>query len=197
LKDDTFNACTVLPLQYSELCIVLKSSRSNQYISRDIEEPLAAEGPMPPKSLISAKALPMSFKRSESIVGLTHLTDFDHWLCRIPKKWKWSGELFVDVARNSAERLCYVTLTDSSDHLAEGLRFSVLFSSMDSLRLKKMHGLVDVEWLLQACSPIQQFAKMIPQDEKDTSSFTSLVKHMAKKQMVSNGTHVNDIQLTV
>jgi hypothetical protein len=56
---------------------------------------------------------------------------------------------------------------------------------MDSLRLKKMHGVADVEWLLQACSPIQQLAKVIPQDEKDTGSFTTLVQYMAKKETVS------------
>lgn len=112
------------------------------------------------------------------------MPDFDHWPCRIPKKWKWSGELFLDVTRDSAERLCNVTLTDSTDHLAEGLRFSVLFSSMDSVRLKRMHGIVDVEWLLQACTTVQQLAKMIPQNEKDTDSLAVLAKHMAKKQTV-------------
>jgi hypothetical protein len=91
----------------------------------------------------------------------------------------------MDVAQDSAELLCNVTLTDSTDHLAEGLRFSILFSSMDSLRLNKMHEIVEVDWLLRACSPIQQLAKVVPRDEKDTNSLAVLTKYMSKKQTVS------------
>jgi hypothetical protein len=98
---------------------------------------------------------------------------------RIPKKWKWCGELFISTA---AEPVCTVTITDTTDHLPEGLRFSVLFSSIDSIRLQKLYSTFEVGWILRACTPIQQLGKLAAESYSDEQKH--LTKFLTKEQKV-------------
>ncbi|KAL6304196.1 hypothetical protein BKA93DRAFT_784313 [Sparassis latifolia] len=80
---------------------------------------------------------------------------------RIPKKWKWSGELFLDINPEKADLLCTITLHDATDPLPNGLRFSICL-------------------ILQACTQVQQFAKLSHREQEDEASLTTLANYMRK-----------------
>lgn len=117
---------------------------------------------------------------------------------RIPKKWKWSGELLVEKELDKAERFCEVALTDATDHLPDGLRLSICFSSVESLRLRRLLDVADIDGLLSACARPQQMAKLGPQSEADTPPFQTLVRYMRKKRKMSYAPIVvNNIELGI
>ena len=107
---------------------------------------------------------------------------------RIPKKWKWAGDIFVDVNPDRAERLCSATLSEPSDPRPGGLRLSILLGSVDSLRLAKLYNVHDLYLLLRACDTVQQFAKFGPQSDADADAMKTLTAHMERLRLVSRDT---------
>jgi hypothetical protein len=105
-------------------------------------------------------------------------------LDRISKKWKWTGELFVDVEPAKAERLCDVVLTDATDHPPEGLRLNILFSTLSFIRFRKLCGVFHLDLILDACKPSEQVARLGPQDEKDAGVLKALVSRMSAHKQV-------------
>jgi hypothetical protein len=103
---------------------------------------------------------------------------------RIPKKWKWVGDLFVDTAPDHAEKLCTVTLSDSTDPLQNGLRFSIMLSSVDSVRIKKRLNVCELDAVLYACGPVQQLAKVGAEDASDADRLNHLMIYMNLQQQV-------------
>jgi hypothetical protein len=103
---------------------------------------------------------------------------------RIPKKWKWVGDLFVDTAPNHAEKLCAVTLSDSTDPLQNGLRFSIMLPSVDSLRIKKRLHVCELDAVLYACGPVQQLAKVSAEDASCADRLNHLMIYMNLQQQV-------------
>jgi hypothetical protein len=98
--------------------------------------------------------------------------------------WTWAGELFLDIDQDKADRLCEVTLTDTTDFLPEGLRLHILFSSLDSIRFQKLYNFADLDQILPAFKPSEQVARLGPQNENDIAPLTSLKRHMELKQRV-------------
>jgi len=103
---------------------------------------------------------------------------------RIPKKWKWVGDLFVDTAPEYAEKLCTVTLSDSTDPLQNGLRFSIMLSLVDSVRITKRLNVGELDAVLYACGPVQQLAKLSAEDTSCADKLNHLMIYMNLQQQV-------------
>ncbi|KAI8995359.1 hypothetical protein BD414DRAFT_435102 [Trametes punicea] len=101
-------------------------------------------------------------------------------LPRISKKWRWSGDMFMDVSRDRAERVCGITLHDPTDHLPNGLRFSICLKE-DSIRLSPFHELSCLPIFLDACQRVQQFAKLGPRGDEDASVVKEIATYMMKR----------------
>ena len=91
----------------------------------------------------------------------------------------------MDVSRDRAERVCEVLLSDSTEPLPNGLRFSICLTG-DSIRLSAFHALESMHLLLSASSRAQQFAKLGPLEDKDADAVKHLGLYMRKQNMVSD-----------
>ncbi|RPD81739.1 hypothetical protein L226DRAFT_541401 [Lentinus tigrinus ALCF2SS1-7] len=105
-------------------------------------------------------------------------------LPRIQKKWKWTGDLFMDVSREKAERVCSVLLSDSTDPLPNGLRFSICLTG-DSIRLSALFHLASLPNFLLASTRVQQFAKVGPAEETDADAIKQIGVYMMKHSFFS------------
>jgi hypothetical protein len=103
---------------------------------------------------------------------------------RIPKKWKWAGDLFVDIGEEGAQRLCEITISDVTDYLGEGLRLHILLGNMDSIRFRGLHDVSDLVTLLRASKPSEQVARLGPKSEEDAPVMKGLAAYMLKKKKV-------------
>ncbi|KAI0651606.1 hypothetical protein C8Q79DRAFT_996983 [Trametes meyenii] len=101
-------------------------------------------------------------------------------LPRIGKKWRWQGEMFMDVSHERAERVCEVTLHDPTDPLPNGLRFNICLKG-DSIRLSALHDIAALPLFLDACARAQQFAKVGPHEDKDGSAVKELATYMMRR----------------
>ncbi|KAI0343935.1 hypothetical protein BDW22DRAFT_1327569, partial [Trametopsis cervina] len=101
----------------------------------------------------------------------------------IPKKWKWTGELYMEAGPDRADRLCNVALSDPTDPLPRGLRLSVVYNpDVSMLRLQKFHDISDLYILLQACSTVQQCCKVSHAAEEDFDAISTVGGWMARTQ---------------
>lgn len=105
---------------------------------------------------------------------------------RIPKKWKWTGDLFLNNTPDHAEKLCTVVLSDATDSSPDSLRFSILFASMDSIRFTKLLNVGDLAAVLPACKPTQQLAKLRADSNSDADTIRSLATFMDKNRQVGS-----------
>lgn len=102
------------------------------------------------------------------------------------KKWKWTGELYVETGPEKTERFCNVCLSEPTDPRPLGLRFSLCLSTENTaLRLKKFHDLSDIYLILRSCAPVQQCCKFSRQDEADAATVATLGAWMSRKRRVS------------
>ncbi|KAJ7102253.1 hypothetical protein B0H15DRAFT_813835 [Mycena belliarum] len=109
---------------------------------------------------------------------------------KIPKKWKWTGKLLVDLA-DRTDHFCDVVINDLVPPLIDGLRISDAVASVESLRLLSFHDLVDMSHFIKTClsiqttPPPQQLARLGPASEKDTEPLKTMARYMTKKSFVS------------
>ena len=89
----------------------------------------------------------------------------------------------MDVSRNRAERLCEVTLSEPSEPLPNGLRFSICLTS-DSIRLSAFQSLASLPLFLLASTRPQQFSKIGPMEDKDADAVKQLGTYMRNKSLV-------------
>ena len=89
----------------------------------------------------------------------------------------------MDVSRDRAERICSVLLSDSTDPLPNGLRFSICLTG-DSVRLSAFHHLASLSLFLLASTRAQQFAKVGPAEEADTDAIKQIGTYMMKNSLV-------------
>jgi len=101
---------------------------------------------------------------------------------RIPKKWSWSGPVYIDATGSRSEPLCNVNFLDATEHM--GMRFSVVMGSMDFLDFPSFHNVVDLEAILRVCKPPLQYARLAPREAKDGKAMITLAKYMVKKEKV-------------
>ncbi|TFY59615.1 hypothetical protein EVJ58_g5677 [Rhodofomes roseus] len=103
-------------------------------------------------------------------------------LGRIPKKWKWTGEVFIEVEEGRAQRLCNMSLWDATDPRPNGLRFSICLNAVDSIRLGKLHEAADIYMILRSCIQVQQFAKLGPGEDSDDDAVVALAAHLRARR---------------
>ncbi|KAF8213405.1 hypothetical protein K438DRAFT_1803927 [Mycena galopus ATCC 62051] len=115
----------------------------------------------------------------------------------IPKKWKWSGKLFMDVtdpkdAPPRTDHLCNVVLNELFPTTVEGPQINVVMGSREALRLLSFHDLVDMSEFLKtsgvrmsATLPLQQLARLGPAAEADEKPLKTLARYMTKKNFIS------------
>ncbi|KAH9937573.1 uncharacterized protein B0H18DRAFT_1113390 [Fomitopsis serialis] len=101
---------------------------------------------------------------------------------RIPKKWKWTGEVFIEVEEGRAQRICNIALSDATEPRPNGLRFSICLDPVDSVRLGKLYEVADIYMILRSCTQVQQFAKLGPGKDSDADAVTALAAHLKTKR---------------
>ncbi|THH16827.1 hypothetical protein EW146_g3874 [Bondarzewia mesenterica] len=110
---------------------------------------------------------------------------------RIPRKFKWIGEIFMNTKKDHAERICNAMLSDLTPGIPNGSRFNYVFNEehpVDSVRLKGLLHMTDLALIRPACSAVAQMAKLGPEDKKDTDAseaLRTLSRYMAPRQLVT------------
>jgi hypothetical protein len=104
---------------------------------------------------------------------------------KIPKKWKWEGDLFVDFAKNQAEKVCEVTIKDATDSRDNGARMSFMMAQTDSIRIQKLYNVTDLTPVFRACGEAQQFAKLEALENQDSRALHGLFRHMSVQRQVA------------
>ncbi|KAI9066660.1 hypothetical protein FKP32DRAFT_1565322, partial [Trametes sanguinea] len=102
----------------------------------------------------------------------------------ITKKWRWSGDMYMDVSRDRSERVCAIELHDPTEHLPKGFRFSICLK-VDHIRLSAFRELAELPVFLEACQRAQQFAQVGPQGAEDTDAVKQLGVYMMKRSFFS------------
>ena len=87
-----------------------------------------------------------------------------------------------------AERICDITLLQSTTPRPNGLRLSIcLPAEASTLRLENFYDLANVYKLLRACAPVQQFCKVSPKSAAtDQSNLEALSAYMRRRDLVSS-----------
>lgn len=104
---------------------------------------------------------------------------------RIPKKWKWSGDMFISTGAESAEPCCRVILAEPTDpRRPDGLKFDFCFKAMDSMRITKLYRASHLSVVLPAFMPAQQLALVQGEDASETKKLEDLARYMAMQELV-------------
>ena len=99
------------------------------------------------------------------------------------RETKWSGTLFNSVSETDAEKLCEVTIQDHTP--ARGaMKLDLFLQKSNSIRLKKLHDLTDLDLLLPSFQHIAQFASLVPCGEKDKEAFAVVQEYLLLKEKV-------------
>lgn len=91
--------------------------------------------------------------------------------------------MFMDTSEERAERVCSITLHDPSEPLPNGLRFSICLRD-DTVRFSAFHDLAFLPLLLDACTRVQQFARVGPAADDDAEALKQLGIYMLKRSLV-------------
>jgi hypothetical protein len=106
---------------------------------------------------------------------------------RIPTKWSWSGDLFVNTGLDSAVQYGVVTFSEPTE-APQGeleLRFTnFALNAGNSLRLDRFYGTHLLSLVRSACKPPTQLLKVSPKSESDQENFSKLVAFMARERLV-------------
>ena len=89
----------------------------------------------------------------------------------------------MDVNYETAERVCDISLSEPTEPLPNGLRFSICMPQ-DGLRFSAFYPIHALPMFLQACAPAQQFAKVGPMEDKDAQAVSQLTTFMNKRSLV-------------
>ncbi|KAJ3569281.1 hypothetical protein NP233_g5152 [Leucocoprinus birnbaumii] len=105
-------------------------------------------------------------------------------LPKIPKKWKWEGQLFILKDDDKEELVGSVVCTNITTPKPRGQRIHLTFDAMSRLDFISFHDLSDIPIFLQACKTPDQFATLSGQDGESQSHLKVLVNYMAKHEQV-------------
>ena len=106
---------------------------------------------------------------------------------RIPKKWSWTGDLFLD-QRDGRELCCPVSLidvVDAKNATSESLKLSYCFTSTVSFRVTRVHSISNMDAIMLGCQNPSQFAKMIAKDDA-SQELEVLARYMHRNRSVSS-----------
>ncbi|KAI6134055.1 hypothetical protein EDD17DRAFT_1619414 [Pisolithus thermaeus] len=135
---------------------------------------------------IDLPALSAPILESESTAGSVNVqkvTAMKVGPLRIPKKWKWSGDLLISTS-DRVELLCNVTIKNSTGS-GDGSPISMLMAQMDMLRMSKLYHVSELWPLLQACGKPQYFAQLESTECQDQVLIQGLIHHMTHQQHVA------------
>ncbi|KAK0456325.1 hypothetical protein EV421DRAFT_48834 [Armillaria borealis] len=102
---------------------------------------------------------------------------------RIPKIWKWSGDMFCLQGKDS---VAYgrVSLTDATPVANNGMPLSIAFpATVTSLQFGSMYHVADVSNCLSSWMPVSQFARLVPLET--IGRLKTLSKYMEKHGLVA------------
>ncbi|KAF8140031.1 hypothetical protein EV363DRAFT_1311469 [Boletus edulis] len=99
---------------------------------------------------------------------------------KIPKKWKWSGDLFISTSENKTELLCAVTIADPSG-TSNTSHINLLLSSVDSLRISRLYPVVELSPLLRACGKPQYFGTLESSEPNEDVVIHGLEHHLTSE----------------
>lgn len=102
---------------------------------------------------------------------------------RIPKKWKWSGDLFISTS-DRVELLCNITIKNPTGS-GDSSSISMLMSQMDMLQMSKLYHVSELWPLLRACSKPQYFAQLESTQLQDQVLIQGLMHYMTHQQHVA------------
>ncbi|TDL28823.1 hypothetical protein BD410DRAFT_781374 [Rickenella mellea] len=154
-------------------------SASNRVVSdNDVENLLASIAPLSAVAAQKADVLrePNAEKKQQTI-PVKQL--------KFEKKWKWTGELFVDIGVQKAERLCEVSVDEPSEHVTNGFRLNMIFNDMDSIRLTKVYTKPELSVILEGLRRVDQCAKVSEHKEADKEAFQNFVNYLERGQLVT------------
>ncbi|KAF9243890.1 hypothetical protein BU15DRAFT_59727 [Melanogaster broomeanus] len=93
---------------------------------------------------------------------------------KIPKKWKWSGKLFIKSSENETKLLCPVTITDPTG-TSNSSHISLLMSSQDSLYISSLYPIGHLSPIIRACGQPQYFGRLDSNDPGDQAAINPLL----------------------
>ncbi|KAI6045045.1 hypothetical protein EDC04DRAFT_3137369 [Pisolithus marmoratus] len=102
---------------------------------------------------------------------------------RIPKKWKWSGDLFISTS-DRVELLCNVTIKNPTSS-GDSSSINMLMSQMDMLQMSKLYHISELWPLFRACSKPQYFAQLESTEPQDQVLIQGLMHHMTHHQHIA------------
>ncbi|KAI9572746.1 hypothetical protein HD554DRAFT_2285215, partial [Boletus coccyginus] len=103
---------------------------------------------------------------------------------RIPKKWKWSGDLFISTSEKKTELLCAVTIADPSGTSITS-HINLLLSSLNSLRILKLYPIMDLSPLLRACGKPQFFGRLESNEPGEEVIIHGLEYHLTSEGLAA------------
>ncbi|KAF8559316.1 hypothetical protein OG21DRAFT_1493233 [Imleria badia] len=103
---------------------------------------------------------------------------------KIPKKWKWSGDLFISTSENKTELLCAVTIADPSG-TSNTSHINLLLSSLDSLRISKLYSIMDLSPILRACGKPQYFGTLESNEPSEEVIIHGLGHHLTSEGLAA------------
>ncbi|KIK98503.1 hypothetical protein PAXRUDRAFT_674090 [Paxillus rubicundulus Ve08.2h10] len=103
---------------------------------------------------------------------------------KIPKKWKWTGELFISSSENKTELLCLVTIADPTG-MSNSSHISLLMSAQDSIRIPRLHPIMDLSPIIRACGTPQYFGQLNSNEPGDEVLTQGLKHHMANQALAA------------
>jgi hypothetical protein len=105
---------------------------------------------------------------------------------RIPKKWKWTGDLSLQNGMNDTEMCCPILISEASDpRVSAGLKFSYCLVGIETIRLSKTVSAVHLPMILAACQPVQQLARVAADSARLGGNISVVANYMHHKGLVS------------
>ncbi|KAN0100824.1 hypothetical protein V8E55_000808 [Tylopilus felleus] len=105
-------------------------------------------------------------------------------ISKIPKKWKWSGDLFITTSESKTELLCAVNITDPSG-TSNTSHINLLLSLLDSLRISKLHSIMDLSPLIRACGKSQYFGILESNEPSEEPLIHGLKHHLTSEGLAA------------
>ena len=98
--------------------------------------------------------------------------------------WKWTGGLLL-VSAGSTQKLCDISISDSTNVAEVGFRLDMLMNSEPSLEIRKVYDRFEIKSIVRALKKVDQVAKITYKAEKDRSAFIMLLRFLKSGDLVN------------
>ncbi|KAG9314571.1 hypothetical protein JVU11DRAFT_5373 [Chiua virens] len=103
---------------------------------------------------------------------------------KIPKKWKWSGYLFISTTENKTELLCAVNIADPNG-TSNSSHINLLLSPLDSLRISRLYPILLLSPLIRACGKPQYFGRLESNEPGDEAVIHGMEHHLTSEGLAA------------